>query len=673
MHITSHLIATTLLATVLAPTLWAAGSWEAHPAYTDYVQAVLLGDKIYVRSATGNLFLYDPTDGTTQTLSRLDGLSGNLAATLVGDAGGTRLVIIYTDGDIDVLHTNGNHTNLPDLKNKSLADKTINSAHIVGQRLYIAAGYGFSVVDLGSETFAESYLFNENCLEAFEQDGTLYMVTNSGLYACPTTANAYDRTQWQALTAGSVTTPADPSTNAGLLASVTVAGPASSNLHALAYGGGYLRGIAGTPNIWGGIDLTDGVIAAYSDDEKSWNNLTLNNIKNYPVVDQYSGQGLASIAIHPTQPERYAVGTLYDGLLLMEGDSVVAHYNAENSPLTKFWKERVTALTYDDDGTLWMGNPNEGSGTLRALLPDGSWMSYPITGFDGGEHLYVNDVLVAQHDDYRFKWICKTDKGVAIYYDAGTPADLTDDQSCYFASLTDQDGNGITPNYYNGFCEDNDGAVWILTSSGPFVADSPLETFNSQGTVRRIKIPRNDGTNLADYLLANVDTRCMVVDAANRKWVGTASSGLYLLSADGLTTLEHFTTDNSPLYSDYIQALAIDRESGHVFISTQGGLLTYKSDAVGGQADFSTVYCYPNPVRPEYTGDLCITGLMDATQVRITDVHNNVVFAATSAGGSVRWDLCNRSGRRVKAGVYLIYGVDEAGKKGCVSKLLVVR
>jgi hypothetical protein len=50
-----------------------------------------------------------------------------------------------------------------------------------------------------------------------------------------------------------------------------------------------------------------------------------------------------------------------------------------------------------------------------------------------------------------------------------------------------------------------------------------------------------------------------------------------------------------------------------------------------------------------------------------------VVFAATSAGGSVKWDLCNRSGKRVPAGVYLIYGVDEAGKKGVVSKVLVVR
>jgi hypothetical protein len=191
--------------------------------------------------------------------------------------------------------------------------------------------------------------------------------------------------------------------------------------------------------------------------------------------------------------------------------------------------------------------------------------------------------------------------------------------------------------------------------------------------VRRIKIPRNDGTNLADYLLANVDTRCMAVDAANRKWVGTATSGLYLLSADGLTTIEHFTTENSPLFSDHILSLAMDRESGLLYISTSGGVLVYQSDAEAGREDFSSVYCYPNPVRPEYSGDLTISGLMDATQVRITDVNNNVVFAATSAGGSVKWDLCNRSGKRVPAGVYLIYGVDEAGKKGVVSKVLVVR
>jgi hypothetical protein len=382
---------------------------------------------------------------------------------------------------------------------------------------------------------------------------------------------------------------------------------------------------------------------------------------------------LAAIAIDPRNTNRCAVGMQYNGLYMIEGDSVVAHYTEANSNLEKYWRERVTALAYDDQGILWMGNACANSAALKALLPDGTWMAYPMSGFDGGRFLFVTDIMISQHDPYGFKWISKTTGGIAMYYDAGTPAELSDDEYCSFATLTDQDGNTTTPNTYNGFCEDLNGAVWIMTSSGPFVSDSPIDTYNSKGTVRRIKIPRNDGTNLADYLLANVDTRCMAVDAANRKWVGTATSGLYLLSADGLTTIEHFTTENSPLFSDHILSLAMDRESGLLYISTSGGVLAYQSDAEAGREDFSSVYCYPNPVRPEYSGDLTISGLMDATQVRITDVNNNVVFAATSAGGSVKWDLCNRSGKRVPAGVYLIYGVDEAGKKGVVSKVLVVR
>jgi hypothetical protein len=553
-----------------------------------------------------------------------------------------------------------------------LSDKTIYDARVVGRRLYLSAGYGFSIVDLDRDVFTDSYLFGERCYYAYDSDSTLYMATDAGLYACPMTANAYDRTAWQLVQTALPAAPDDGTNRLDLLGEVTLPGPASSELYAVDYVNGRLSGVHGSPDFWDGNDFSAGMLATYDVETGLWTNLTHSSLRNCPQ-SSYAFQGLTSLAIDPRNPDRCAVGTLYMGLLVIEGDSVVAHYDATNSNLEKYWKERVTALAYDDQGVLWMGNACANSAALKALLPDGTWMAYPISGFDGGRFLFVEDILVAHHDPYGFKWICKTTGGCAMYYDAGTPADLTDDESCCFSSLTDQDGNVTTPTTFNAFAEDLNGAVWILTTSGPFVSDSPLETYTSKGTVRRIKIPRNDGTNLADYLLANVDTRCMVVDAANRKWVGTAENGLYLLSEDGLTTIEHFTTENSPLFSDNILDLAMDQATGRLFISTPGGVLIYESGVAEGAKDFSAVYCYPNPVRPEYSGDLTITGLMDATQVRITDINNNVVFAATSAGNSVTWNLCNRSGKRVKAGVYLVYGVDEAGKKGMVSKVMVVR
>jgi hypothetical protein len=46
-------------------------------------------------------------------------------------------------------------------------------------------------------------------------------------------------------------------------------------------------------------------------------------------------------------------------------------------------------------------------------------------------------------------------------------------------------------------------------------------------------VPSDDGTSLSSYLLDGQQVNCIAVDGANRKWIGTNASGVYLVSADG--------------------------------------------------------------------------------------------------------------------------------------------
>ena len=64
-------------------------------------------------------------------------------------------------------------------------------------------------------------------------------------------------------------------------------------------------------------------------------------------------------------------------------------------------------------------------------------------------------------------------------------------------------------------------------------------------TINHLKVPRNDGTNLADYLLDNTDVTCIAVDGSNRKWIGTSTSGVLLVNEDGSEIIEQFTTEIS--------------------------------------------------------------------------------------------------------------------------------
>lgn len=450
---------------------------------------------------------------------------------------------------------------------------------------------------------------------------------------------------------------------------VSMNGIHSDALYQLNYTHGLLSGIASDPVTFfgGGVSPIDGVLSIREQD--GWQNVSLNTLSPRPT-GTYTFKGLTSLAADPVTPGCYYVGSIYDGFYHLAGDSVLAHYDHTNSNIASLWVDRVSALLPDADGNVWFANAGV-SPILKCRTADGQWHQYPIAGFDGAG--YVPRLIQAVNDPYRFKWMVAPKSGCALYYDGGTPGDLSDDDCASFSTLTDQDGNNISPDLYNDLVEDRSGWIWLLTTSGPFVIESQITAFNKPGSVRRIKIPRNDGTNLADYLLAGVNTYCMAVDVANRKWIGTKGNGLYLLSADGLEMLEHFTKENSPLPTDDILSLAMDDVSGTLFISVDGGVLTYQTDAVAGRKDFSNVYCWPNPVRPEYTGEVHVAGLMDNTEVRITDINNNVIYAATSAGGMISWNLCNASGHRVKSGVYLIYGCSEDGKEGMVTKLMVVR
>ena len=199
--------------------------------------------------------------------------------------------------------------------------------------------------------------------------------------------------------------------------------------------------------------------------------------------------------------------------------------------------------------------------------------------------------------------------------------------------------------------------------------------FSRDFQVNRVKVPRNDGTNLADYLLDGLCVTCMAIDGANRKWFGTTTSGVYLVSEDGTEILEHFTSENSYLPDDNVLSIVCSDDSNIVYFGTSKGTVAYSSDAVPSEDNFNNVYAYPNPVRPDYTGYITITGLMDNSLVKIADSAGNVVYSTTSNGGMVTWDGCNMNGQRVSTGVYFVLAsqTDGSNKSGCVTKIMIVR
>lgn len=199
---------------------------------------------------------------------------------------------------------------------------------------------------------------------------------------------------------------------------------------------------------------------------------------------------------------------------------------------------------------------------------------------------------------------------------------------------------------------------------------------NKQDSYRfvQVKVPRNDGTNLADYLLAGLEITAIAVDGGGRKWFGTKGNGVYLISADNMMQLQHFITTNSNLLSNNIQSVSINHATGEVFFATDKGLCSYMSDATKAvdSPDDNSTYAYPNPVKPGYTGPVTIVGLSLNADVKIVTTNGVLVAEGTSNGGTFVWDGKDKNGKRVASGVYMVQSADENGDNGTVCKVAVV-
>lgn len=265
--------------------------------------------------------------------------------------------------------------------------------------------------------------------------------------------------------------------------------------------------------------------------------------------------------------------------------------------------------------------------------------------------------------------------GVYLYDHNGTPEVTSDDRYVLINNPYDQDGGSVTFNGVNDVVEDPEsGMLWILSQRGLFTVN-PVNAFNNPTSVNRIKVARNDGTNLADYLLNEVNVYCMAIDGEKRKWFGT-SNGLVCTTSDGRAILGEFTTENSYLPSGDVYALCYNPENNSLMAATGQGLVEVFPSGSGGNASTSSndVRVYPNPVEPDFYGWVRIDNVADGSLVKITDATGGIVKELGPVeGGAVQWDVTGHNNKRVATGVYYIMvSPGSAGGNTSINKILVL-
>lgn len=389
----------------------------------------------------------------------------------------------------------------------------------------------------------------------------------------------------------------------------------------------------------------------------------------------------------PQDPDAYYIGSFFEGVYHIKDNKQLHKYYATSAGFEMAYNYacNLYAVGVDNFGNLWVYDDTESSNDSskrihvlssenrnKTVTTPSDWQGFSVKGKTSDN--WENFILPCRKSNYTIITLGKYEKDFVLVDSRNTPSP-SDDRLILVDTQIDQDGKEFDSAVgFTCVAEDNNGRLWFGSEKGVYEITDISKVTSNVASIKRMKVARNDGTNLADYLLENVTVSGIAVDAANKKWISTIGSGVYLVSENGDRILEHYTVDNSILPSNHIYSVACDPASNKVYFGTPNGLVEYSSTTSPAADSYSDVYAYPNPVRPDYTGWITVTGLMDNSLVKIADANGNVCHQGRSEGGMFVWDGCNSAGERVKTGVYYVLASQNATgtSSACVTKIMVI-
>ncbi|MHC1703210.1 MAG: two-component regulator propeller domain-containing protein [Tenuifilaceae bacterium] len=417
------------------------------------------------------------------------------------------------------------------------------------------------------------------------------------------------------------------------------------------------------------VVTTGGYDAAFGN---LWYPLSYHMFENekWTTSEDWVNRDAIRVLFNPSDPQEFYISSWGSGIFRYSENSLLNHYNPTNSSLQSIYINdpycRISGLAFDNKGNLWAANVMVPK-PISVRKADGNWFSFP----------YASAINADRLSELSFSpsgllWLVLPMGEGLFVLDPGNNIESATDDNYRKIKLTDRNGN-LLPNDIHSLIFDREGYLWVGTNEGVVISYNPERALNiSEFVAQRVKIP-DVVAGLAAYLLQTETVTSIAVDGGNRKWFGTSKSGVFLQSSDGSVQILHFNMDNSPLPSNNITDIKLHPNSGEVFIATDKGVVSYRGDATEPGEKFGKVYAYPNPVKPDYNGVIVVTGLVENTTVKITDISGNLVYETKSNGGQATWDGKNLNGHRVATGVYLIFCSDSKGEQTAVSKLLFIR
>ncbi len=371
------------------------------------------------------------------------------------------------------------------------------------------------------------------------------------------------------------------------------------------------------------------------------------------------------------------VETTVDSVAIIPLDSSAIYSGFFTGTVQDTTYEIISAIQEDRNGRIWFANYWASNGRLLASAPfttDGfinldkkSWVYF---GQPDGLNVDHGSISCIEFDYFGRVWIGTLTDGVYLLDFNNTVTNKNDDRVYHFTMSED--------NLYNdrifSIKSDPDGVIWIGTAGG-------LNSYDGVNMYKHVGDPEGRTGPLENRI------NQIFVDNYNNKWFAT-SAGLSILRAGYSPWQENawkgYTTENSGLVDNEVNAVFVDPVSGEAYVGTNSGLSVYRGSFAEIRDNFKQVAGGPSPyLLNKDSGFYTITNLKSNSIVKIFTVNgalirelrSDIVYkdgTPTVEGSRAYWDGRDRNGNMVSSGIYLFAAYTVEGKSTS-GKIAVIR
>lgn len=537
--------------------------WEAHFSYNKIV-GVRAGETRIFAASENVVFAYNPITNEIETITTIDGLSGEFISAIEYSQEFQLLIVGYTNGLIEIYsETDGSILPVVDVLERETINpslKTINHFNEYEGLMYISTGFGVVVYDLERLEFGDTYFIGFGGSQILVEQTAIF---NGSIYAaCRDNAaiktaslsnpNLIDFAQWQTISTGNFVT-------------MDVVG---DKLFTTRSNNGFFQVV--NNNIQGlfnfpGLPL-DSVVTE--------NTLTVATTSSIVLLDG-NGTQLVSFGVNPDFPTTYNSGTTLNeflyigtedlGLLkvqisnLNNIEAILPNGPLRNDPFKINAFSGQVWVTYGDYTAFYNSFPLRSRG--MSFRVDDTWNSIPFSELLGARNLSYT----AQNPfNPQQVFISSFTNGI-LEFNNFQPTFLFNETNSGLESLILPNNPSFVDIRVAGLTFDRTGKLWSISSR----VDRALKSYDpATGNWQGYSF----GQLIENPLTGEDGFGDLVVDNNGTKWIGSKRNGLiaYNETVGGSPILKiDAQSQNMPSVS--VEAIALDKRN-QLWIGTVNGL-----------------------------------------------------------------------------------------------------